>query len=149
MKSILPWKKNELSTDQNFARSLLPKRLRDPFSNLFSSEYELSNTPSIDIKENKNEIVVRAELPGMSMTDVTVNYENGILTIRGEKKEEMENDREGTYYCECRYGSFSRNIEVGTAIQWEKAQAKYKNGILTIVMPKSQVESKAIQVKIQ
>jgi len=121
-----------------------------PFENFFPVSRSTLSTriPSIDVTEDKKEINVRAEIPGMSQKDIELTWHDGVLSIRGEKKEETEEKGKNRYFRECSYGSFSRSIEIGKNVNWEEAAAKYKNGVLTVSLPKTVVSQKAIDVKI-
>lgn len=91
--------------------------------------------PSVDVRKDEKEVLVKAELPGMDEKDVEVVLADGVLTIRGEKKEEKE-DKEGGYWRrELRYGSFNRDISLPEGLNMEKVDAKLKNGILTVSIP--------------
>jgi HSP20 family protein len=81
--------------------------------------------------------VVTAELPGMSEADIDVKYVDGTLTIRGEKKEEKEEKKKDYYLSERRYGSFQRAFQVPNGVDADKIDAAFKNGVLTVTLPKS------------
>ena len=103
----------------------------------------------MDVYEEKNEIVVKTELPGMSRDDIQINITDNVLTITGEKKEEGEVKEEDYYRRERTYGRFSRALELPKAVQIEKAQAIFKNGVLEIRIPKTEeAKRKEIEVKI-
>jgi HSP20 family protein len=104
--------------------------------------------PSLDVSETKNNMVVKAELPGMDPKDVDISYANGLLTIRGDKKQEKEEKDENYHSIERSYGSFSRSIRVPHEVESEKIKADYKNGVLRITLPKSE-EAKKKQIKIK
>ena len=104
--------------------------------------------PSLDVSETEKEIIVSAELPGMEEKDVDVSIQNGVLTIKGEKKEEKEG--KNVYRMERRYGAFQRSVEIPSEIDKDKAEASYKNGVLTVKLPKTkaaQQEAKKVPVK--
>lgn len=103
-------------------------------------------TLPVDLYETPEAIVVRASLPGLKPEEVDITMEGDNLTIRGETKAPTE---EGTYLLqEQRYGSFSRTVELGTAIQPEKAVASFKHGVLTITIPKAEAaKPRVIKVK--
>lgn len=107
--------------------------------------------PSIDVKETDTEITVKAELPGMEEKDVEVTLEDETLTLRGEKKaEEKEEDGKGYWRRETSYGSFLRVIPLPRGIDQEKVDARFKNGVLSITLPKQEeekVKGKKIAVK--
>jgi HSP20 family protein len=106
--------------------------------------------PSVDVKDGEKEIVVKAELPGMEEKDVEVSLSDDALTIRGEKKEEKENKGKDYWHKETSYGSFSRVIPLPEGLDTEKADARFKNGVLTIALPKLEAKlakSKRIAIK--
>lgn len=90
------------------------------------------HVPSVDLVEEDKELVVTAELPGVDEKDVEVTLDQGILTIRGEKKSESEREEGRTRVSERRYGSFERSIALPEGIDEEKVKARYEKGILTI-----------------
>ena len=93
--------------------------------------------PAVDFVDNEKSYVVTAELPGMSEPDVDVKYADGMLTIRGEKKEEKEEKKKDYYLAERRYGSFQRAFQVPNGVDANKIEAIFKNGVLTVTLPKS------------
>jgi HSP20 family protein len=106
--------------------------------------------PVVDIFEEKDEIVVKAELPGMSKEDVAVNLTDHTLTIKGEKKREEEVKEENYYRSERSYGSFLRTLELPRDIQPDKVKASFKNGVLEVRMPKTEeAKTKEIKVKVE
>ena len=90
--------------------------------------------PKVELSETDKALTVSAELPGMTEKDVQVEIANGVLTIRGEKK--AEHNGEGRYFSERYYGAFERQIPVED-VREDKAEASFKNGILTVSLPKS------------
>ncbi|MGX9725751.1 MAG: Hsp20/alpha crystallin family protein [Candidatus Electronema sp. VV] len=103
--------------------------------------------PSVDIAETDGEFVVRTELPGVSKEDVTVHIDNGILTIKGEKK--LETKDEKRHRIECAYGTFVRSFSLPQDVDVEKVGAEYKNGILCLTIPKlEKAKPKQIEVKV-
>jgi HSP20 family protein len=104
--------------------------------------------PSLDVSETKNDIVVKAELPGMDTKDVDISLINDVLTIKGEKKQEKEEKEEDYHFVERSYGSFTRSIRLLRDVQSDKISASYKNGVLKITLPKSE-EAKKKEVKIK
>jgi HSP20 family protein len=94
-------------------------------------------SPAVDMVDGKDEVVVRADLPGLDQKDLHVSVENGRLTIRGERKEEQE-EREQNYYCCERWaGKFSRTLTLPPQVDADKIRANFKNGILEIHLPKT------------
>jgi len=103
--------------------------------------------PSIDVKENKEAFMIKAELPGVEKENVSVTYEDGVLTIKGEKKVEKEEKDDKTHHVECSYGSFMRSFTLPGEIKADKIEASYKDGILKLRIPKSE-ESRKKQMDI-
>ena len=104
--------------------------------------------PVVDIEEADGDFVVKVELPGVEKDDVQVNIENGVLTIKGEKKSRSEDKKR--HRVECVYGSFMRSFTLPQDVDVEKVEAAYKNGILNLTIPKQeQAKPKQIEVKVQ
>jgi HSP20 family protein len=103
--------------------------------------------PSVDVYETQNDIVVKAELPGVESKDVDVSFENNILTIRGERQMDEEVKEDNYHRVECNYGSFTRSFSLPTTVDENKVKAEFKNGILKITLPKrEQAKRKQITV---
>ncbi|WP_340313950.1 Hsp20/alpha crystallin family protein [Rhizorhabdus argentea] len=102
---------------------------------LGGSERSLS-WPNLELGETDREIRVTAELPGLEEKDVDITLEEGVLTLRGEKKSEVEDKDRG--YTERSYGRFERRIGLPRGVERDKASATFKNGVLTITLPKSE-----------
>jgi HSP20 family protein len=131
-------------------------RLHDEMDNLlgrFFGDWDwpvLSHThwPALDVAENENNYVVKAEVPGCKADDINISVHGNILTLSGEKKEEQEKKEKGYYHIERSYGSFRRDISLGGDINAEKIEATCKDGVLTLTLPKSE-KAKAIKVKVK
>ena len=95
-------------------------------------------SPRVEVRELDKEFVLRAELPGISKDDVKLSLENRVLTISGEKKLEKREDKDNVYLRETAYGEFSRSFNLGDGIDESKIDAEYKDGILTVTLPKSE-----------
>ncbi|SDZ06988.1 HSP20 family protein [Jannaschia faecimaris] len=106
--------------------------------------------PSTDVTETDKSIEVSMELPGMTEEDIDISLSSDAMTIRGEKKVEHEETRKGVYMSERSYGSFYRTVPLPAGVDPEKADAKFKNGVLTVSLPKTeeaQAKVKRIPVK--
>ena len=103
--------------------------------------------PAVDIYETENELVVKADLPEVSEKDLDVRVENNMLSIRGERKFEQKVEEENYLRVERTYGTFSRSFSLPNTISTEAIKADYKNGVLTVTLPK-RAESKPKQVKV-
>ena len=98
----------------------------------------MDETPTLDVYQEGDDVVVKAEVPGMEKKDLDVSVEGDMLTVRGEKKKE-EDVQEGDYtFRERSYGSFRRRVRLPTDIDTVKAKATFKNGVLTIRLPTSE-----------
>jgi len=106
--------------------------------------------PSVDVKEGEKEIVVQAELPGIEEKDVELLLEESSLVLKGEKKLEKEDKGENYHSIERAYGSFQRVIPIPQGIDAKKAEARFKNGILTVTLPKLEpAKAKGKRIAIQ
>lgn len=106
-------------------------------------------TPDIEITETKEALTISAELPGIEAKDLQVTLEDGILTLRGEKRHEMEQKDEHLFRSERHYGSFVRGIRLPVNVDGPKVTAAFKNGVLTVVMPKTaEAKGRAIPIAI-
>jgi HSP20 family protein len=116
-------------------------------------EWRMSSfSPSIDIKDEENQIRVEAELPGMTEKDVDISLTRDSLVITGEKKLETEEKERDYYRMERAYGSFQRTIPLPIDVEQDRVEATFKNGLLSIVLPKSQEaikKARKIEVKAQ
>lgn len=101
----------------------------------------------MDIKETENELVLKADVPELEMKDIDVRLENGTLTIRGERKFEAAKNEGGWHRVERGYGSFERAFAIPETVNPEGVKADYKNGVLTVTMPKKEI-AKPRQIKV-
>src|SRR5947209_4782751 len=124
------------------------RMLGDPFFRFEPLESAAGWIPPVDIEEEGDRVVVRAEIPGVSRDDIDVSVENGTLTLRGEKKQEREVNAENAYRLERFYGSFSRSFVLPTQINAEQIKATYKDGVLEVVLPKAE-EARPKRIKVQ
>jgi HSP20 family protein len=103
--------------------------------------------PSVDIYENKDHIVLEAELPGMNREDFELTVENNVITLRGERQFEKKEDSDNYHRVERSYGSFTRSFTLPQTVSAEGATAEYRNGVLRVTLPKRE-ETKARRIKI-
>ena len=94
-------------------------------------------SPRMDIKETKGTLTVTAELPGMDQKEIDVSVHDGVLTISGEKKVGKEEKGTDYHYIERSYGCFSRSFSLPDTVETEKIGAAYKDGVLTVTLPKT------------
>ncbi len=102
--------------------------------------------PSVDIEETDEAYIIKAELPGVEKDDVNVTIDNGLLTIRGEKHSNKEDKK--AHRTECVYGSFVRSFTLPQAVTAEGVEAEYNNGVLNLVIPKTE-EAKPRQIEVK
>jgi len=150
MKELISWKKNN-------DRLALRRREMDPFGELHQEIDQIFNgflgdwtgrmylldrrvgsfMPEVDVTETDKEVRVTAELPGMEEKDLEVSLIDGALTIKGEKREEHEEEKGDYYRSERQYGAFERMISLPSEVDADKAKASFKKGVLKITLPKT------------
>lgn len=133
----------------NRLRSEIDRFFEDPFSLLapttgFFEGWE----PSINIYEDRDKTTVKAELPGMKKEDIHISLVGNTLSISGERKKEEERKEGETYRSERYFGRFQRNITLPTAVDGNKIAATYKDGVLTVTLPKAE-EAKPKQIPVK
>src|ERR1700722_304497 len=129
--------------------------LQDQVNRLFNQSFHAQGeesalttwAPAVDIYETPNELVVKADLPDVDEKEIDVRVENNLLTIRGERKFEKSVSEESYLRVERTYGAFSRSFSLPNTVNAEAIGAEYKNGVLTVNLPKRE-ESKPRQVKV-
>jgi HSP20 family protein len=110
---------------------------------------EAAFSPALDLVVEKDNVVVKADLPGLTKDDVTVTLQDGYLAIRGEKKQETEKKEANYFLSERVHGSFTRSIELPSAVDAQKIEARFKDGVLTVTLPKAEeAKPKQIAVKV-
>jgi len=140
--------------------------LWDPFANLADIQEEVNRlfdsslrrfgagqvdgvfVPAIDVAEEKDSFLVKADLPGLSKDDVSVTLQDNYLTVKGEKKHETETKEANYYRRERVAGSFSRTIELPSTVDAKKIDAQFKDGVLQLRLPKTE-EAKPKQIEIK
>ena len=111
---------------------------------------ELAWVPAVEVYEQEDKFMVRAELPGMKKEDIDISVLGDTLTIRGERKAKSEVRAEDYHRCELSYGKFSRSVALPAAVQAGKVEASYENGILEIMLPKAEeAKPKKIEIKVK
>jgi HSP20 family protein len=104
--------------------------------------------PAVDIFETENEVVIKAELPGMEAKDIDIRLENNVLTLKGERRFLSEAKEENYHRVEREYGTFSRSFSLPSAVKEDKIKAEYKDGMLRVMLPKKEeVKPKAIKIE--
>ena len=105
-------------------------------------------TPAFDVSETEHELIVKAEVPGMDKEDINITVSDGILTVKGERKQEKKEETEHFHCVETHYGMFSRTLRLPAEVEADKVDATYKDGVLNITLPKPEaVEPKKIEIK--
>jgi HSP20 family protein len=113
-------------------------------------EWEEAWSPSVDVSETKDNVIINAEIPGMNKEDVKVSVQDNVLTLSGERKQEKEEKNANYHRIERSYGSFSRSFTLPTSVQADKVKATYKDGILKITLPKTEeVKPKEILISVE
>ena len=105
-------------------------------------------TLALDVFESVDDVTVKASLPGITPQEVDISITGDVLTIKGEKSEEKE-EKQGNYHLrERRYGAFQRSVSLPAAVQADKADAVFENGVLTLTLPKvEEIKPKSIKIK--
>lgn len=111
---------------------------RGPFGRSYN---EGEWTPAADMSENEKEIMVNFEIPGLDGKDIDISINGRVLTVKGEKKQEKEEKEKHHHFIERRYGSFSRSLELPAVVEANEVKAHYKDGVLTLNLPKTQEKS--------
>ncbi len=122
-------------------RGMFPEEL--PEASLVRGQW----APSVDIRETGDNFLVTAELPGLGKEDVKISYEDGVLSIRGEKKQEQEEKDANYHRVERSYGVFERSFRLPSRVAVEKIEAKFKDGVLNLALPKAE-EARPKQIEI-
>jgi len=154
--SLIRWQKPELNVWSPFRQLSL---LRDEIDRLFDSPLNAltSNSqqfmngwlPPIDVHEDRDYLVLKAELPGMKKEDIDISLHGDVLALSGERKEEASFEKAGVYRAERFLGRFHRTVTLPVAVDGSKVQATYQDGILTVTLPKAEeAKPKQIEVKV-
>ena len=136
--------------------STMQDRINRIFGDAYTRRYDDDLTqrgdwfPAVDIYENSNqEIVLKAELPGLKREDIDLRVENNTLTLRGERKHDTEIKQEQYHRVERSYGAFSRSFSLPTRIDTEHVRAEFKDGVLSITLPvKAEAKPRQIEVAV-
>ncbi|HSY42612.1 MAG TPA: Hsp20/alpha crystallin family protein [Candidatus Acidoferrum sp.] len=127
--------------------------LREELEHLFESPLSratefLGWTPAFDVYEEKDNFVVKAELPGMKKEDINVSLHDGDLIISGERKSETKGEGTEVYRAERYFGKFQRSVSLPATVAANSVKAEYKDGVLTVTLPKSE-EAKPRQIEVK
>jgi HSP20 family protein len=127
----------------------------DVFKTFFNEDRYLARNrdgyyPAVDIEENEDTYRVSIELPGMEKKDIKISFQDDVLTVSGEKKDQKEEKDRNYHYFERRFGKFERSFRIHTDVIEDKIEAGFKDGVLTVDMPKAEiVKPKEIEVKVK
>src|ERR1041385_3166851 len=143
--SLTRWQRPEMNVWSPFRHLSM---LRNEIDRLFDSPLNALTTtsqqflsgwlPTVDLYEDRDRLVVKAELPGMKKEDIDISLEGEVLTLSGERKEEEVFDKAETYRSERFLGKFQRTLTLPMSVDASKVQASYKDGILTVTLPKAE-----------
>ncbi len=157
MNTLIPWKwgkknvpvKKEESPTENDSLFSLQQDMNKVFENFFQTFDSLPFSslgdssgglfqPRLDLSESANDLKVSVELPGLTEKDLDISISNEMLTIKGQKREEKSENTNGYYRMERHYGSFYRTVALPCGVDKDAAEATFKNGVLTVILPKTQ-----------
>jgi HSP20 family protein len=133
-------------------------RNRTPFEGLlrwfeddtFPTDFDRTFIPALDVEEKDGAYLVKADLPGLKKDDIHIELRNGLLTLRGERRDEHEEKKGGYYRVERTFGSFERSLRVPEGVTEKDIHAKYTDGVLEVSIPVPKpIEPKAIEVKVE
>lgn len=152
--NLIRWQRPVLADWLGFGRR--STSLRDELDRVFESPWgELARTsqllsgwtPALDVHEDKDNFIVRAELPGMKREDIDVSLQDGALSISGERKTEQKYEGAEVYRTERFFGKFQRTVTLPAPVAADKVKAQYKDGVLSITLPKTE-EAKPKQIDV-
>ena len=126
------------------------ERLNRMFENLYGEAFRQGWVPAVDVYETgDHEVVLKAELPDMKREDINLTFENGVLTVKGERKFSDDVRREDYHRIERQHGTFSRSFTLPNTVDASRISATYKDGLLTIRLPqREEAKPKQIDVKV-
>ena len=154
MSYLTRWQRPDLSVWPGFGRFFGLRneldRLFEPFAEFtLGSQLLRAWNPAIDLYDDKDNVTVKAELPGLKKEDIDVSLHDGVLTISGERKSEEKFEGAETYRAERFVGRFQRSVTLPSPVSADKVQAQYKDGVLTVTLPKTEeAKPKQIEVKV-
>jgi HSP20 family protein len=122
--------------------------LQERFNRMFGTASERSFMPAIDVKDTPDALLIKTELAGLRPEDVSVEIDDNVLTIRGERQQEEERQQEHFRSMEWRYGSFERSIPLPQGAKADEVKAELENGVLVVTVPKAErAKPKAVPVE--
>ena len=144
MNSLTRWQRPGLATWPGFGRLTdwrdeIDRLFESPLAEVARTSRLLSGwTPALDLYEDKDNLFVKVELPGMKREEIDVSLHDGSLSISGERKSEQKHEDADVYRAERFFGRFQRTVTLPTPVAADKVKAQYKDGILTITLPKTE-----------
>jgi HSP20 family protein len=153
MSYLTRWQRPEVATWPGFGRLTnlqdeIERLFQEPLAEWSKGSQLLSGwTPRLDVYEDKDNVYVKAELPGMKREEIEISLHDGTLSISGERKIESEREGADLYRSERFFGRFQRSVSLPTPVAVDKVNAQYKDGILTIALPKSE-EAKPRKIEV-
>ena len=126
-------------------------RLNQMFSDFYGETFSRGWVPPVDVYEtDQHEVVLKAELPDLKREDISLTFENGVLTLKGERKFEQEVKKENFQRIERRHGAFSRSFTLPNTVDASRISASYKDGVLTVRLPqRAEARPKQIAVNVE
>ncbi len=146
--SISPFEEMERLLESHFPGGwFTPFHMKWPMLKDVPAPFE-GKTPSVDVIDRDNEVIVKAELPGVDKKDLDISVTSNSVTIKGATSHESK-DEEGDYYrCEMSHGSYSRKLALPSEVDEDQAKAKFKNGVLELTLPKvKKAKRKTVEVE--
>jgi HSP20 family protein len=142
---ISPWREFDLLSDR--MRGLMDPMSTEPL--ISTPIWDTAGwVPAVELTEADNEYLLTAELPGVTKGDVEVSIDDGVLTLKGEKKTEKEEKRGKTHYRERRYGAFERAFTLPRNVEADKIKAEFKDGLIEVHLPKGE-EAKGRKIELK
>ena len=146
MLALIPYRRYESWLDR-FDEGSLVDRFFDDFET-FARDEGGGLLPAFDISETDENIVLKADLPGIDIKNLDIDVKDNVLTLKGEKKEECEDKKEKYYRVERRFGSFCRSFSLPDTVNAEGIEATYKDGVLRLTIPKTE-KAKPRKIEVQ
>ncbi len=156
--NLIPWNKKDMLKKSNIhPLAGLHRDINRLFEDFFGDELPLLHdpgmnkmmlSPKFDVTESDKSIEITAELAGVNEKDLDVSVDGNVLTVKGEKKEEVKENKKDYHLSERRYGSFLRSFPLPDGLELDKIEASFKNGVLKVVMPKN-AEARSTPKKIR
>jgi HSP20 family protein len=149
MSNLIRWDPFERGVSLRDAMNqLFDENLMENFTRVRPFAGNGARTLALDVRETDDELIVEGSLPGFEPEDVDISVAGNILTIKGEHEQEKEEERGRYHYRERRYGACHRTIALPTEVDTARSEASFKNGVLTLTLPKvEETKAKHIEVK--